>query len=133
MDITFKSIKDNLEKAQFSSNSYEKSISKSKLIVSTYNGTTYLETLNLDIPTICFWNPKHWEINRQTEKYFNNLINVGILHYNSESAAKKVIEIWDNVDKWWSSIPVKKAKQEFTKNFSRHVDNLNDLVNIIKN
>ena len=73
--------------------------------------------MNLDIPTICFWNPKHWEINRQTEKYFNNLINVGILHYNPESAASKVIEIWDNVEKWWSSIPVKKAKQEFTKTF----------------
>ena len=29
-------------------------------------------------------------------------------------------------------MPVKKAKQKFTKNFSRHVDNLNDLVNIIK-
>ena len=38
---------------------------ESKIYVSTYNATTYLEAFAINIPTIIFWNPKH------TGKYEN--------------------------------------------------------------
>ena len=126
-------ILDHFEDIRFDSGKYKNSIQKSKLIVSTYNATTYLETLNWNIPTICFWNPKHWEMNDESQVFFNELIEVGILHDDPESAAQKVEEIWDDVDCWWNSKKVQTVRDRFCNNFSRNADNLGEIISILKN
>ena len=94
------------------------SISKSRLVVSTYNATTFLETMNLNIPTVVFWNPEHWELREEAKGYFDELKRVGIFHHSPESAAKHVIEIWDEVDVWWESEAVVHARNVFCTSYS---------------
>ena len=55
---------------------FKDSISDSRLVVSTYNGTTFLETMALNIPTVIFWNPKHWELRDKAIEDFEDLIKV---------------------------------------------------------
>lgn len=93
-------------------------IKKSRLYISTYNATTYLESLAWNIPTIIFWNPSHWELNEDAEFYIGLLKSVGIFHDTPESAAEQMIKVWDDISTWWGSEEVQNARQEFCKYYS---------------
>ena len=86
---------------------------KSKLYISTYNATTYLESLSMNIPTVIFWNPGYYELRDSAIPYFEELKKVGIFHETPESAADHVGEIWDNVADWWYSEPVRQVLARF--------------------
>ena len=94
-----------------------------RLYVSTYNATTFLESLSRNIPTIIFWNPKHWEIRPSAAPYFDKLREVGILHANPEDAFEKVNEIWDDVEKWWSKMEIQEARKSFCVHYARTQEN----------
>ncbi len=99
----------------------EKLISQSRLYISTYNATTYLESLFWNVPTIIFWNPEHWELNKEVKPYFKLLIDAGIFHKTPYSAAQKMIEVWNNVDDWWMSENVQNARQIFCEKYSKEI------------
>jgi putative transferase (TIGR04331 family) len=94
-------------------------IAKSRLYVSTYNATTFLESLALNIPTIIFWNPNHWELRESVVPYFERLKEVGIFHKSPESAAHQMARVWDDVATWWYSDSVQAARKEFCYRYSR--------------
>ena len=72
----------------------------------------------MNIPTVIFWNPNHWEIRDSAQPYFDELKEVGIFHETPESAAQHIISVWDDVEYWWSSKTVYKAVQKFCGRFS---------------
>lgn len=110
-----------------------KLLNKSRLYISTYNATTYLESFTWNIPTIIFWNSKHWELNEQAKPYFELLKSVGIFHETPQSAAEHMIKIWNDVDSWWLSDLVQNAKNVFCVQYARNQENsLNLLQNILK-
>jgi len=94
-------------------------MNQSRLAVVTYIGTSYLETLAANFPTILFWNPDHSEIRPSAKPYFDNLRRVGIQHDSPESAAKKVNEIYLDPLSWWMSPQVQEAKDLFCEQFSK--------------
>lgn len=98
-------------------------ISGCRLYVATYNATTFLESLNRNIPTIMFWNPEHWELRLSAEPYFEKLKKVGIFHTEPEDAAKKVSEIWCDVQKWWNNPEVQEAREIFCNRYARAQEN----------
>ena len=101
-------------------NEYEKSfndsIANSRLVVSTYNATTFLETMALNIPTVIFWNPKHWELRDEAIDDFEDLKRVGILYHSPEACAKHVSAIWSDVSSWWRAMLFKALEQNFAIN-----------------
>ena len=99
-------------------------LKKCKLFVSTYNATTYLESINLNLPTVIFWDLNYWEICESSIPYFENLKKVGVFHDNPKSAAKHINHIWENVDEWWNSIEVKEAISNFNNNYNKKSYNL---------
>ena len=94
-------------------------VQKSRLYISTYNATTYLESLSWNIPTIIFWNPNHWELNEETKPYFEMLKSVSIFHETPESAAQQMIKVWDDVEGWWQSEQVQDVRKNFCYRYSR--------------
>lgn len=92
---------------------------KSRLYISTYNATTFLESLSINFPTIMFWNPKHWELRNTASTYFDQLKSVGIFHETPESAARQMTLVWDDIAGWWQSEPVQAARQHFCDVFAR--------------
>ncbi len=98
-------------------------IRKSRLYISTYNATGYLESMNWNVPTIIFWNENHWELTEEVKPYFEMLKSVGIFHETPQSAAKQMIEVWDDIDAWWLSDPVQSVRSIFCKQFSYSPEN----------
>ena len=111
-------------------------IKKSRLYVSTYNATTYLESLAWDIPTIIFWNPNHWELNEDAELYIGLLKSVGIFHDTPYGAAKQMIKVWGDIPTWWNSEEVQNARKSFCKYYSnspeKPLDQLKSIFSQIK-
>ncbi len=93
-----------------------------RIYISTYNATTYLESLSLNFPTIIFWNPKHWELRESTQPYFEKLKAVGIFHETPESAAQQMAEVWNDVSGWWDSEEVQSVRVEFCERYARIID-----------
>ena len=53
---------------------------KTRLFISTYNATTFNESLAANIPTVIFWDENIWESAEWTISDFNMLKSVGIFH-----------------------------------------------------
>lgn len=95
-------------------------VQQSRLYISTYNATTYLESFAWNVPTIMFWNLEHWELNSEAKPYFDLLQKAGVFHTTPESAAEQITKIWDDVDSWWLSQPVQDAVKQFSWQYSRN-------------
>ena len=96
---------------------------KSRLCISTYNATTFLESFYYNIPTIIFWSPGHYELNETAKTYYDELLTAGIFHESPTSAAKKMVEIWDDLDSWWMTDTVQNAKNNFCEQYARTLEN----------
>lgn len=98
-------------------NKIENSIAKARLVICTWNSTNFLHLLSSNIPTITFWDNKHFDIEDEAKPYLNNLLKVNILHYKNESSAKFVNKIWNNVDDWWLSKKTQNARKMFIEKY----------------
>ena len=108
-----------------------KLIRDSRIYISTYNATTFLESMVMNFPTLMFWDQKYYEISDDVRPYFDRLITVGIFHTSPESAAQKLTSIWEDPGKWWNSKEVQDIREEFCGKFSRMPENpIDELVNI---
>ena len=103
-------------------------IRRTRLYISTYNATTYLESISMEVPTVMFWNPKHWELRDSAAPEFEALKYVGIFHDTPESAASHVAAVWDDVDAWWSSPAVVSARTRFKQRYCEVPDDLSERV-----
>lgn len=106
------------------SSSYSKSISNAKIVIATYNATTFLETFSANIPTLIFWDSSMWELNSKSKYFFDILEDAGILFYDPVLAAKKLNTIWINIDEWWGSDEVTRAVKLFSKEYAQKPDNI---------
>ncbi|MBI5630407.1 MAG: transferase [Elusimicrobia bacterium] len=94
-------------------------IRESRLYISTYNSTTFLESFTMDVPTIIYWNQNHWELRPSAVPFFDDLARAGIFHATPESAARKAAAVWDDVDAWWASRTVRDALGRFKERYCR--------------
>lgn len=94
-------------------------ISENRLIVHGYDSTGILLTLSENIPTIAFWLNGFDHLNDNVIDDYKLLVEVGIIHFTPESAAKKVNEIWPTIDDWWRRDEVQIARKEFCEKYAR--------------
>ena len=112
---------------------YYQSVQLSSLIISTYNGATYLETMSLNKPTVFFWNPEYWELRENSISDYNELIEVGIFHTSPQSAAEFLNKIYSNIEGWWFSEKVQSARIKFCEKYSKKNENLShDIMKVLK-
>ena len=110
-----------------------KLLKSARIYISTYNATTFLESMSMNIPTIIFWNPKNSELNDKAIPYYDELKSAGILHETPESAAKKLTEVWDDITVWWESNSVTLARNNFCEQYSKRPKNMtNDLARALR-
>ena len=93
-------------------------IAKNRLILHSYDSTGILETLSQNIPTIAFWQNGLDHLRDSVKPSYQLLIDAGIVHLSSDSAAQKINEIWNNVDLWWDSHIIQDAREKFCNNFA---------------
>ncbi len=88
---------------------------KGCLQICTYNGTTLLESLSLNIPTIIFLRGD--TVRQSASPHFDKLKSARILFDNPYDAAKHINEIWDDIPAWWESDKVYSARREFCNQY----------------
>lgn len=86
-----------------------------KLYVSTYNATTFLESISNNILTVIFWDPYFWELRDSAVEIFNKLKKSKVFHETPESAAKHINNISLDIWRWWNSEEVKITIEIFKK------------------
>ena len=108
-------------------------IEKSRLIVYAYDSTGILECLSLNIPVLCFWRGGLSHLSEEAQTHYRRLIDAGILLSGPKAAARRVAEIWDNIDSWWSSREVQAARAAFCEQFARSSERpVRDLKTLLK-
>lgn len=95
-------------------------IKNCRIYISTYNATTFLESMAWNVPTIIFWNEEHWEISEDAKPYFDLLKSVGIFHDSPTGAANHLTNIWDNTEGWWFLDSVQEARLVFCNQYSKN-------------
>ena len=117
-DARWKEIDSSLKIDKGGSN-INKLISKSRLVVHSYDSTGILETLSQNIPSIAFWQNGLDHLSDTAKPYYELLVDAGIIHLSSESAARMVNVIWTDVDGWWKQNKVQSARKKFCNQFAR--------------
>jgi putative transferase (TIGR04331 family) len=108
-------------------------LTRSRLCVSPANQTVYLDTLSINFPTVVYFNFKYEQVRPSAIPYLNKLKDAGILFDNPIDAAKKINDVWDDIDLWWNQKKTQLAIKTFCNRYSRTSNNLsNEIFNFIK-
>jgi len=122
---------DTLEKNIISQLNYDNnkkildSYKTAEIVVSNHIGTTYLEAISLNIPTVVFCDDNVTKFRDSTNDIYTKLFKVGIFHKNGNSAALFIKNLYetDGLNKWWNSIEIENVKKEFVQKYSNLTDN----------
>jgi putative transferase (TIGR04331 family) len=107
-------------RAERGSGSFHRQLRECRLVVATYNATTYLESFVANIPTIVFWDPQHWEIRGEAAELFEALELAGVLHYSPESAAELLNEIYCDPHSWWQQSKIQHVRRAVCEQFAHY-------------
>lgn len=91
---------------------------ESRLVIHNYLGSGWLETLALDIPTVCFYDADTYLFREEAQPYIDALENVGVLHHSGSSAAQFVAALGDNIETWWRKRDVQQARLAFVRQYA---------------
>ena len=116
---------DNLKDLNFynDSESVLKIFKNSRLVIHTYNATTFLESLARNIPTILIIDINYWELRGSAKEQMKKLSDMGIVHYEPLSAAKYINKIWHNLEAWWLEDKRQKVIDGFCNEFAKNDKN----------
>lgn len=92
---------------------------KYALHICNYLGSSWLETLAADIPTICFYDPDVYEFRETALPFIEELRQVGILHESPDSASDMVKDVLRDPQKWWQTSEVQEARLAFVHRYAR--------------
>ena len=95
-----------------------KRFEQSRLVVHSYIGTSWLETLALDIPTVCFYDPETYSFREEAQPFIDALATVGVLHHSGNSAALFVESLAGDIEKWWNKVEVQEARRNFVAQYA---------------
>lgn len=97
--------------------------SRACLVIHNYLGTTWLETMALNVPTVCFYDPVLYEPRESARPYFDMLARVGVLHHSGHDAARFVNGFRGDPSSWWNSAEVQEVREAFVARYANFSDN----------
>jgi len=92
---------------------------QSRIVVFSFDSTGVLETLSLNIPTLCFWPDGLDHLLPEAKPYYEVLKEAGIIVGTPEQAAKHVTLYWDDMEKWWDGEAVQNARKLFCEQYAK--------------
>ena len=92
--------------------------SHSRLVVHNYLGSGYLESLALNVPTVCFFDPDTYAFRAEAEPFMSALESVGILHRSGKVAAQFVASVSNDPQGWWAQVEVQEARNHFVESYA---------------
>lgn len=105
-------------KVDQSGKSFKKLLKNSRICIITYNGTSFLESFAWDFPTIIFFDSFHWELDDKAKASFEILKKANIYHTTADSAARHLINVWDDIKGWWEEPFTQSAVFKFSETWN---------------
>jgi len=99
------------------------SASASALVVHNYLGVTWLETLAMNVPTVCFIPTGIHKFRAAAQPFVDVLAKVGVIHYSGIEAAKFVNGLNGDPSAWWQSAEVQEAREAFVARYANFSEN----------
>lgn len=90
-----------------------------KLYICDNQGTSFMEALVINTPTILFWEHELYNERESAVPYFDLLRDAGILFHDPLKAAEQVNTVFDNVQHWWMGLRRQTARLKFMDRFCR--------------
>jgi len=104
------------------------------LSIETLNSTGYLESLQLNLPTIIIFNKSFCGIRNTAKEDFNDLKKINILFDNPINAANFINKNYNNLEEWWSNLELQKIREKFCNKYVRNSDTpFQEFKNVLKN
>ena len=103
------------------------SYQRATLVVHGYLGTSWLETLALNIPTVCFYDPEIYDFRNRAKYFIDMFESVGVLHRRGATAAKFVSGIMCDPQGWWQLPEIQNLRENFVKNYANFSTNWSPL------
>jgi hypothetical protein len=128
-------INKNFPNLKFDEASTNDSFNNSKLVITTFMGTAFLESIYLNIPTIGVWRKGDVLFNNYAEKEIKQLQKNQIIIDNLKDVKNVISNIYMEPSKWWNKKEniVNSFKNKFCK-FSNNINaDLEELINNIIN
>jgi hypothetical protein len=94
------------------------SMARCALAVFDHPGTSLLESLTMNTPTVAFWDHVQCPMRAEAQPYFSLLQDAGILFQNPEDAARQINSVADDPQHWWKSSSVQSARKSFCRRFA---------------
>ena len=101
------------------SKNWRNSISKKNITIhENINGTSWLDTISQDVPTLILDNSKIYKTRENFKKYYRQLKKNKIIFTDPSKLANFINKNFNNIDKWWTSKKVTRLKKEIVKNYT---------------
>jgi putative transferase (TIGR04331 family) len=100
-----------------------KRFAESRIVVHNVHGTGCLESLALNIPTLCFFEADIYKFRKDARPYTKALEEVGILHRSGKEAALFLLGVWNEVEIWWQKPEVQEARKAFCEKYANFSPN----------
>lgn len=84
-----------------------------RLLVLDHHGTTMLEAMAANAPTVLYWNRAHWPLTDEADALLGRLAAAGIWFPTAEEAAARAREVWPDPAAWWQSPGIQAARRDF--------------------
>ena len=94
----------------------------SYIMVSDHIGSTYLESMAMNVPTIVFCDPEITKFRLSAKKIYEKLEECKIIHSSPLSAANHLNNVYENVDSWWRQSSVQEVRREFVNRYARYTN-----------
>ncbi len=94
-----------------------KQVLQSRVVVVDNLNTTFTEALLLNRPTLIFLNPAYYRIHKEADRYLDKLMDAGILFYDPQDAAVKLIDIFKDPEAWWNETAVQNSRIGFLQHY----------------
>ena len=106
-----------------------------ELIIYSYIGTGFLESLALDKPFILISSLKEWKLRESAVEDFEKLKSAKIFFETNQEAIEHLNDIHENIYSWWDKKEIQLIKEEFKKKYARYINEkttIDKLYNLIK-
>lgn len=100
--------------------SYYASMTEARLVVTNVIGTTCMEAISCDIPTLLFFSEEFFVPDENAVEILNELRRVEVLLDSPEKAAELINENADHIEKWWNEKERKKVINKFSAMYASH-------------
>ena len=129
-EILFKRNKYNIDRSSINNQLIE----ESKILVSLSDGTAFLESMAIGIPTICILSNLNW-IREEARNDYKKLIDGKILFINPKDASDHINKVYYNVENWWNNKQVQEIRKIFCDKYSKPapINSLKQIASTLKN